>query len=132
MFLFMKSPLQRGLNARKQISQGKRLAEVVVRARVQSALLRVGPVCRNHDDRQVGAGAQSAACLDAIHVRQVPIEHNEVGRRGRNRIQRLGSIRGLDNFVIARAESETEGSAEPRIIVDEQYADHFIPNVLLA
>lgn len=132
MFLFMESPLQHGFDAREQIIQGKRLADVVVRARLQSALLRVGPVCRNHDDRQVGARTQGAACFDPIHVRQVPIEHDQVWRGGRHRIQRFNPIRGLDNFVIARAESETEGFAEVRIVVDEQYANHCIPNASLA
>ena len=68
------------LGARRELEHAERLRDVVVRAGVEQVdLFMLGVARRQHDDRHGGPLADLATDVDAGHVGQTEVEHDEIG-----------------------------------------------------
>ena len=98
-----------GADARDQLVEGERLAEVVVRAQLQPVdpILDVGGRGEHQDAAGRAVAHQLAADLVAVHGRQVAVEHDHVV---------VGAGRALQGCraVVDHVDGETRRRADPR------------------
>ena len=114
---------QRRLHARAELAHRERLGDVVVGAQLEPEdlvdLLGLGG---EHDDRDRGAGAQPAAHLEAVHLGQHHVQHDEVeGLLGEAR-ERLAAVRGLHHLVPVALQREGQQRLDRLLVVDQEDA----------
>ena len=122
MFPFMGSMLQRRLYTCQQIAHGERLGEVARCASGQGNIFRVRSISRDHDDRHIRTRSQCTACLNPVHLGHLPVEHYQVRNDRRESIESFFSIGDIADFITVRDQPQVQGPAEPRVIVNNQYA----------
>ena len=72
-----------------------------------------------------GPAAQAADDLDAVHVGQAEVEHDEVGPAGRPAARRARrAVGGHVDVVSAGAQVDPQGAQDLRLVVDDQDAGH--------
>jgi len=115
------SPPQKRANAGKQLLVGKRLHEVVVRARIQSADAVFGAIqgCE-HQDRKLPSRAQPAAHADAVEAGQHHVQNHEVGRPLLRAPQCLHPIAGPGDLMAFGDQHSLERRRQPRVVLDDQ------------
>ena len=114
---------QRGADARQQFRRAERLGDVIVGAGVERGhFILLGIAHRQHDDRDLGAGADGAARLQAAHPRHVHVEQNQVEAVRANGIQRLLAGARFVKFIAVPGQRGAQHAADLRLIVDHQNA----------
>ena len=117
---------QDGLDPRDQLARGERLGHVVVGTRLEARdLVGFFAARRQHHHRdvaRVGVAAQHPDQFDAAHVRQHPVDQDEVGAPVADaRERRLAVFRERD--VAARApQPESDQVADRLFIFDDEYS----------
>ena len=111
--------------AREQLGHRERLGDVVVGAFVEGHDLPiVGPLDREHDDRDARPLADPAAHLHPVEVGEVEVEDDHRQRLGRGDAQCLASRRGGHRLVAASLERGAQRPHDRRLVVnDENGAD---------
>src|SRR4051794_870751 len=115
---------QRGLHARAELPHRERLGDVVVGAELEPEdlvdLLALGA---EHDDRDaLPLGAQPPADLEAVHLGQHHVEHDEVeGLLGEAR-ERLAPVRRVHDLIAVALEREGQERLDRLLVVDEEDA----------
>ena len=117
------APQQRA-QPREQLLERERLDQVVVGARVEPAHAVGHRVARGQDEhrRAVAGGAQPAAHLEPVHARHQHVEHQRVGRAGRQRVERLGAVGGQLGLVALQPQRAVDRLTHRRLVVDHQDA----------
>ena len=111
-------------HARQQLLEAERLGDVVVAAGRQPADLVLGRVARGQeDDRRARAlGAEPAGDLEALHVGEHHVQHDQVGTEGGDRGQRFGAgARGLHGEAL-EAQGHRDDVDDVGLVVDDQHA----------
>jgi hypothetical protein len=110
-------------DARDHLRAAERLDDVVVGAELKPHdAIGLGPMGRQHHDRDISPAAQRPAHLASVAVRQVQVEQHEVGldlRRGRERLGGGPHRRRLEAGAVQRLR---EGHRDRRLVLDEQDA----------
>src|SRR5206468_3187096 len=110
---------QRDTDAREELIDAERLRHVIVGAEVESVDLVVLAAARGeHDDWRAGELADATDDLESVAVRQVQVEHDEVGLPSlvaRDRVAR--GLRGL-HLEAVTAEVRPERADHGRLVVD--------------
>ena len=117
-------PAQQRAHAREQLLQRERLDEVVVRAGVEAAHAVGDRVarCQHENRRAVAGGAHPAADLEPVDVRHQQIEHEHVGRRGCDHVERRAPVRGERHVVSVQPQGAVDGIAHGGLVVDHEDA----------
>src|SRR3954462_11858066 len=115
---------QRGLHAQAELPHRERLCDGVVGAELEPEdlvdLLALGA---EHDDRDaLPLGAQPPADLEAVHLGQHHVEHDEVeGLLGEAR-ERLAPVRRVHDLIAVALEREGQERLDRLLVVDEEDA----------
>ena len=102
-----------------------RLPQEVVRAGAPGLVLHLHR--GEDDDRDAGRGGfrlQDAAGLDAVHLRHLDVEDDEVGLLGAGHADRLEAGRGGQELALGAREERGFQVEEAPHVVDEQYLVH--------
>src|SRR5215472_832423 len=117
------SSTEGGPDAREELADAEGLAEVVVRAGVESSNLGGLLLARGDDyERHARPGAQPPDDLQTIHVRQAEIEDDQIG------LTRLGSLktfltsRRFDEAVSLSKKRDPKKTPDLRLVLDHE--DH--------
>ena len=113
----------------EQFVDAERLGDVVVGAGVERVhlVLAAGPAGQ-HDDRDVGPAAQAADDVDAVHVGQAEVEHDQVrvlagGQRAARRPPSAATV----DVVAPGAQVDPQRAQDLRLVVDDQDPGHDSP-----
>ena len=102
-------------DARAQLRHTEGLRHVVVRARIeQPRLLFLGMPRGQHEDRRSRPFAHRAAKIDAIHVRQAEVEHDQLRARLEGGADSFGASGRFDDVDTIRRECVAEQCANLR------------------
>ena len=83
-----------GADAGQELVDAEGFGDVVVGSGVQGFdLVGAAAAAGQHDDRGGGPAAQAVDDLDAVHVGQAEVEHDEVGRLGGRGTQGTRTVR---------------------------------------
>jgi hypothetical protein len=110
--------------ATRWVREAEGLGDVVVAAEAEAADLVVGGVARGQeDDRHAAAlGAEPARDLEALHVGQHHVEHDQIGLERRHRDERLGAgARRLDGEAL-EAQGHRDDVDDVGLVVDDEHA----------
>jgi hypothetical protein len=104
------------------LGEAERLRHVVVAAGAQRLDLVLGRVLRGQeeDGGPVALGAQASTDLDAVDVRQHPVEDDQIGLERRDRAQRLSPCARLLDLVALVAQGGGHGVDDRRLVVDDE------------
>ena len=118
-----RAPQQRA-HAREQLLERERLDQVVVRAGVEPAHAVGHRVARGEHQhrRAVAGGAQAAADLEPVDVRHQHVEHQRVGRRGGDRVERRAAVLGQLGAVAVEPQRAVDRLADRGLVVDHEDA----------
>src|SRR4051794_13099551 len=110
-------------HARQQLLEAERLGDVVVAARGQPAQLVVGRVARGEEDDRCRRplGAQPPGDLEALHVGQHHVEHDEVGAERVHRRERARAGAGRLHVIAVEAQGHRDDVDDVRLVVDDQH-----------
>ena len=115
--------LQDRADPRHHLARAERLDHIIVAAELEAEHPVDLVVARGEEqDRQIVAGAQLAADVEAVHPRHVDVEHDEVGALRRDRAERAFAVRRLGGLHPRLAEREAQHLADVRVVVDDQDA----------
>ena len=115
---------QRGLHPRAELAHRERLGDVVVGAELEPEdlvdLLALGA---EHDDRDpLALRAQAPADLEAVHLRQHHVEHDEVERLLGEAGEGLAAVGRVHDLVAVALQREGEQRLDRLLVVDEEDA----------
>ena len=113
---------QQGAQPRPQLAQREGLDQVVVRAGVEALDTVVDRVARGeHQHRGAVAGlAHAPADLEAVEAGHADVEHDGVGRRRGQPVERLGAICGQLDVIAFERKCALQRGAHGRLVVDNQ------------
>ena len=85
----------------------------------------------DHEDRGARrSGLDAVQRLDAVHVRQLDIEQDQLGVKCGRALHRLGAAAGLgDDLDVVAAQHAGEPGPHHRVIVDDQHAERQLGSV---
>ena len=116
---------QHGVDPQDQLARAERLADVVVRAGLEThhpvGLL---PQRGQHDHGHVAAGPQPTADLQAVDAGQHQVEHDQVGGGVAHHAQRGLAVGRLDHLVLVGAQVGDDHLTHGVVVVDHQDAGH--------
>ena len=122
-----------GANSRDQFAAAERLRHIVVGAEFQSDdaidLVALGG---DHDDRDVGFGAQRAAQRQPVFARQHEIEQDEVDARVGQRLAHGFAVAGAADAKAVLDERARHQFAHLSVIVDDQDMRPIVHEIILA
>ena len=107
---------------REQLVERERLRDVVGRAELEAAQLRLHVAARGEDhDRQLRLGAlQLPQDLQPVEPRQQQVEHDEVPARPRRQVEPLAPVAGRDDRVPLGLETAGEERLDSSLVLDDQ------------
>ena len=119
-------PPQQRAHARHQLVRAERLREVVVGAQLEAddalGLLGAGGQHDDRDRRGRLVGTKQPADLQAVDVRQHQVEHQQLRRTRRDRLQRLAAGGGALGEETGLVEITSDELGDVRIVLDDQDA----------
>src|SRR5262249_17493593 len=102
-----------GADAGEELVDAEGLGGVGVGAGVERVdLVAAAGTPGQHDDRHRGPAAQSADDVNAVDVGQAQIEHDQVRVLVRRGLQRLATVEGSDDIVLAGGQVDAQGTQE--------------------
>ena len=109
------------VDARDQLVEGERLAQIVGGAEAEAAQLRRQVRARRHDhNRELGSAFELVQHAEAVDPRQEQIEQDEVVGVALRALQTLAAVaRSVDRKTL-RFEPSCEEPEDPRLILDHQ------------
>ena len=112
---------QHGLDAQDQLARAERLGHVVVRAEFQAGdAVTLVRSSGEHDDRDVGGGAQLARDFLAGHVGQAEVQHDEVRPRVGGHRDRLGAGTRREDTQALALEVAADELPDLGFVLDDQ------------
>ena len=119
---------QRRANARQQFLSTKGLGDVVIGARIQrSHLVAFGTASRQDEDWNAGRLSHLTAHINAVHVRQTEVEHDQIRLVAFDGIQTRSPGHRRRDLVPARTEQGSHGAQDVGLIVhDEDTGRHIL------
>ena len=110
------------LDPRDDLGEAERLRHVVVAAGAQRLDLVLGRVLRRQEEHggAVAAGAQAPADLEAVDVREHPVEHDQIRLLPGDQLERVPAVRGLVDLEALVAERGRDGVDDRRLVVDDE------------
>ena len=115
-------PPQQGAHPRQELLALERLDQVVVGSRVEplDPIVRLGAGGEDQD-RRVALGAQAAADLDPVELRQPEVEDDEVGHEVLGQLERLHAIAGGAHLVALLAQGAPQDVGDLGVVLDDQH-----------
>ena len=115
---------QRGAHARQELADAKRLVDEIVRAQIERLNLLGLPVARRqNDDRHLGPLPHLPDHILAVAVRKSEIEHDDVGRVGRDPLGRFRDGPSAHQLVVIGFQCGLEEPQNGCFIVDDKSPD---------
>lgn len=116
------APTQQRVHPQLQLSQRKRLAQIIVGASFEAVDAMVGPIeCREHDDRNLRHRAHPTTQLITIDVRDHPVENQQVGHLGAQRGPRSPAIGVYRDVAAGGPEVIGDDGTDRRIVLDNHH-----------
>jgi hypothetical protein len=111
--------------ASQQLVDVEGLGDVVVGAGVQGVDLRGALTAPGQDDdRGRGPATQPTDDVDAIHVGEPQVEHDDVRQRLGGRGKRLPAVGGGHDVVRAGGQVDTQGTQDLGFVVNDEHSRH--------
>jgi hypothetical protein len=125
-FAHRRAAAQHRLDARNELARGERLRHVVVGAGLEARdLVGLLASCRQHHDRyvaRVGVAPQGAHQLEAAHVRQHPVDQDEVRAPVTDARERFLAVLGQHDVAACPPQPEGNQVADRLFIFDDEYS----------
>src|SRR5262249_22715876 len=104
-----------------ELTNRERLGDVVVRAQFEAEnLVELLAAGGQHDDRHVAAGAEAAADLEPVDLRQHQVEHNEVDLPVAKELEGLLAVARLHDSEAVAFERIRQQLLDGILVVDEE------------